>query len=259
MRLVDQNASTKVTAASTTVTFNSADFDAAGVVLLCFLLTGAGMTVGDITRIRIKNSGITSHDMTLAQYQAWYQKYYGIAPVAADTAFNIPFHLPPDDVGGNIDSMDTCQMLRGSNPAIEIVIGAGGAAGTIQMSWVKTTVAPKLYPCVLGSTLSIGASATSAHYSISEGGAIKSVVVPTTGLTRLQLTLGGLKRVNIEGTTMFAEIQQERNAQIVTDPIAFDLGGPQDGPSGSSAFELDTAAGWAGAANEAALYILRAA
>ena len=256
-RFTDQNAATKVTAASATVVFTAADFDAAGVVKLVFLFTGAGMTVGDITRIRVKNSGITSHDFSLAQYQAWYQRYYGIAPVAADTVFELPFHLPPDDVGGNIDAMDICQMLRGSSPAIELVIGAGGAAGTVQMGWVKSTVEPKLYPVLLGSTMQIGASQFSAHFPLSEGGAIKGVVIPITGLTRFQVTLGNQKRKNVEGTLMFGELEQQRNAQVVTDPLAADMGGPQAAPAGSSFFELDTAAGWAGAANEGAIYALR--
>lgn len=256
-RFTDQNAATKVTAASSTVVFTAADFDAAGVVKLVFLFTGAGMTVGDISRIRIKNSGITSHDMSLAQYQAWYQRYYGIAPVAADTSFEIPFHLPPDDVGGNLEAADICQMLRGASPSVELVIGAGGAAGTVQMGWVKSTVVPKLYPVILGSVMQIGASGNSAHYPLSEGGAIKGFVMPVTGLTRVQLTLGDLKRMNIEGTTMFGELQQMRNAQVVTDPLCADIGGPQQAPAGNSFFELDTAAGWAGAANESAIYALR--
>ncbi len=257
MRFVDQNASTKVTAASTTVVFTSADFDANGVVKLLLLFAGAGMTVGDITRIRIKNSGITTHDMSLAQYQAWYQRYYGIAPVAADVAMDIPFHLPPDDVGGNIDAMDVCQMLRGSNPSVEIVIGAGGAAGTVQLGWVKSDVTPLIYPFLSGNTMSIGASATSAQFPLSEGGAVKAFIMPTVGLTRLQVTLGNFKRFNLEGVSLMPESQQQRNAQVVTDPICFDLGGAQSAPTGSSYLQMDTAAGWAGAANEMAIYALR--
>lgn len=259
MRLTDQNASTKVTAASTTVTFTSADFDPAGVVRLTFLFTGAGMTVGDLSRIRVKNGGKTSHDMSLAQFQAWYQKYYGIAPVAADTAFDLPFHLPPDLAGGNEDAMDVSQMVPGGQPAIELVIGAGGAAGTVQMGWVKSTVKQAVYPCLLGSAMSIAASATSAHFPLSEDGAIVGFTFPTTGATRINLTLQQIKRVNIEGVTLFAQLQKERNAQVVTDPICFHVGGGQSAPAGSSFFELDSAAGWAGTANEACLYVLRAA
>ena len=256
MRFTDQNASTKVTAASTTVTFTAADFDPQGVVKLAFLFTGAGMTVGDLSRIRVKNAGITSHDMSLAQYQAWYQKYYGIAPVAADTAFELPFHLP-ELYASRVDDMDVSQFVPGGQPSVELVIGAGGAAGTVQLAWVKSNVKQMVYPCLLGSAMSIAASATSAHFPINEGGAIVGFTFPTTGATRINLTLAGLKRVNVEGVTLFAELMQERNAQVVTDPIAFDLGGPQSAPSGSSFVELDSAAGWAGAANETCLFILR--
>lgn len=257
MRLTDQNASTKVTAASTTITFTSADFDPTGVVKLTFLFTGAGMTVGDISRIRIKNGGKTSHDMSLAEFQAWYQKYYAIAPVAADTTFDIPFHLPPDLAGGNEDAADVCQMIPGGQPAVEIVIGAGGAAGTIQMGWVKTTVKQSHYPCLLGSAMSIAASATSAHFPLSEDGAIVGFTFPTTGATRINLTLANIKRVNIEGTALFAQLAKERNSQVVTDPIAYHVGGGQNAPAGSSFFELDSAGGWAGTANECCLYVLR--
>lgn len=256
MRTTDQNASTKVTAASVTITFTSADFDPAGVVALVFFFTGAGMTVGDITRIRVKNKGKTSHDMSLAEFQAWYQKYYGIAPVAADTTFVLPFHLPPDFVGGDTDKMDVSQMVPGDQPAIEIVIGAGGAAGTIQMGWIKTDQKQTHYPCLLGSAMSIAASVTNGHFALAENGGVVGFTFPTTGATRINLVLNGRKRVNIEGTAMFAQLMRERNSQVVTDPIAFDLGGVESAGPGST-IELDSAAGWAGTANEICLYVLR--
>lgn len=271
MRLINQNPSTKATAASGTVTFTSSDFDAAGLVAALFLFTGAGMTVGDLTRIRVKNAGITTHDMSLAQFQAWYQLYYGIAPVAADTAFILPFYLPTDRLHGepgvdqavgellrgSTDEQDICQILRGSNPSIELVIGAGGAAGTVQMAWIKSTAIPRFYPVHLGNVLAIAASSANAHYSITEPGLIKGYTLPTTGLTRGKLTLGGIDRSNIEGVTLMAESQQQRNAQVVTDPIAVDIGGATNAPQGSSYFELETAAGWAGAANEGSIFALR--
>ena len=254
MRIVDQNTATRTTAASTTVTFTAQDFDAAGVVKLGFLFTGAGMTVGDLTRIRVKNAGITSHDFSLAQFQSWYQKYFGVAPVAADTAFDIPFHLP--NLFDNVDEADLSQMVPGGMPAIELVIGAGGAAGTVQMSWIKSTQRPRMFPVIYGSAMQIAASQPSAKYPISEPGAIKGVILPTTGLTRARLELGTGRRFNIEGTTLYAQLQRERNAQIVTDPICFDIGGPEAAPFGSG-LELETAAGWAGVANEAAIYAHR--
>ena len=254
-RFVDQNASTKVTAASTTNVFTAQDFDATGIVKLLFFLTGAGMVFGDITRFRVKNGGITTHDFSPAQFQAWYQKYYGVAPVTADVAFDIPFHLPY--LGDSVDAADICQMVPGGQPAIEIVVGAGGAAGTIQMGWIKTTVAPSMYPILLGSSMQIAASSNNAHYPLADPGVIKGVIIPTTGLTRFNLTLGGARRINIEGTTTLAQSQRERNAQVVTDPICSDLGGPQPAPSGNSYVEMDTAAGWVGAANEVCLYGLR--
>lgn len=258
MRIVDQNTATRATAASATVVFTAQDFDAANVVKLGFLFTGAGMTVGDLTRIRVKNAGITSHDMSLAQFQAWYQKYFGVAPVAGDVSFDIPFHLPNVD-NDNVDMSDLSQMVQGQQPSIELQIGAGGAAGTVQMSWVKNPdVKPKMFPILFGSQMQIAASQPSAHYNLSEPGAIKGVILPTTGLTRARLELEGRRRFNIEGTTLYAQLQRERNAQVVTDPIAFDLGGPQSGPSGSSGIEIETAVGWAGVANEIALYAHRA-
>ena len=254
-RFIDQNASTKTTAASTTVTFTAQDFDATGIVKATFFFTGAGMTVGDLTRIRVKNAGITTHDFSLAQFQAWYQKYFNISPVAADVTFDIPFHLPY--LGDNVDASDICQMIPGGQPAIELVIGAGGAAGTVQMGWVKSTVKPVMYPVMLGSAMQIAASSTNAHYPIADPGVIKGVVIPTAGLTRFNLTLGGARRINIEGTSMLAQVQKERNSQVVTDPICSDLGGVQGAPSGSSYVEIDSAAGWAGATNEVMLYGLR--
>jgi hypothetical protein len=260
MRFIDHNASTKVTAAASTVTFTSQDFDPAGVVALIFLFTGAGMTFGDLTRLRVKNSGVTAMDVDQLHFMAFCQRYYGVAPVAGDVRFMIPFYLPGGGgpCGEDSDYRDQCQMIRGSQPSVELVIGAGGAAGTVQMGWIKSTAEPKLYPTLLGSAMGIAAATFSSHYPVSEGGAVKGFGINSVGATRVQFTLGGKRRVNIEGVNMLIESQdQERNTLVVADPHFVDLGGAEPAPQGSSYLELDAAAGWAGAANELSLYSLR--
>lgn len=258
-RVIDQNASTKVTAASTTVTFTAADIPANGVVAYIARFTGAGMTVGDLTRIRVKSGGQTIYDMDFAHYQAFIQRlsqsHY--TPVAADTSMLIPFWLPDLE---NEDQQDLCQMPFGQPPTVELVIGAGGAAGTVQLGYIVSNVQPKLYAIALGSQMNIPASVNQARFPFVEPGLVIGLQLPTVGLTRFQAVLNGAKRIEIEGTEMLFFSQrwnQVSSATGITSPAYTKIVGPQSAPAGNSGVVLDTAAGFAGVANELLVHALR--
>lgn len=259
MRIIDQNASTKVTAASTTVTFTASDVPANGVVAYHGFFTGAGMTLGDVTRFRVKSGGQTIFDMDNAHYVAFMQRLRRgkRVPQATDTTFTIPFWLPDVE---NEDMADLSQMPFGQPPTIEIVIGAGGAAGTLQFGYTVSNIRPQLYPVALGSQMNIAASVNQARFPFTEPGIVLGFQVNSVGLTRLQASLGGVKRVEIEGTSMlFEATANDQTADLATDvvdPVHVKLVGGQSAPQGS-ALVLDTAVGWAGVANEAVIHGVR--
>lgn len=256
-RFFDQNASTKVTAATTTVTFTPQDLPTRGIVALHFLFTGAGMTFGDLSRIRVKVGGATLWDVSgthLIQFIARFSRGR-VVPAAGDTTFTLPFYLPDQE---NEDAADVSQLPAGPT-TVELVIGAGGAAGTVQVAYTLSTVAPQVYPVLLESNLNIAASASGAGYPLDEVGVVQAIGINSVGLTRLQVILSGHKRVEIEGTALLGETQRQYDAQAATtDPRFIKLPGPESALSGASRLILDTAAGWAGAANDFSLFAYRA-
>lgn len=262
MRTVNQNASTKVTAASSTVTFTPNDIPGDRVVAYMFLFTGAGMTVGDLTRIRIKAGGNTIWDVSFAHFQAWQQRFFpsNLAAAAADTILHVPLYLP--DIQDE-DSADVCQFPRGQAPTVELVIGAGGAAGTCQAAWIQTDVdrAPGggslVYPALYSNALNWSASTNNNRYPISEGGLVRGISINPVGLTRYKVVLYDRTRYQIEGTSLLLAEQRDRNVATIVDPIAHKIVGMQQAPPGVSYLEADLAAGWAGTANEAGFYVLR--
>lgn len=260
-RFLDFNQSTKVTAANTTVTFTATDIPGDGVVAYILDFTGAGMTIGDLTRIRVKAGGNQIWDVDFAHYAAWFERYSysNRAPAAADTRMTIPFWLP----GYSDENVaDQSQFPKGAAPSLELVIGAGGAAGTVTCSWLRSTVAPKWYPAFLGNTLNWAASTNNNRYPLTEPGTIKGIGLNTTGLTRGRLELGGVKRFEA-GSAGLIESQSYYSPVTLANPLMYDLAGPdfltggQSAPPGVSAIYGDLAAGWAGVANEASVFALR--
>lgn len=259
MRFTDFNGGAKVTAASTTVVFTGTDIPADGVVAYHVELTGAGMTFGDITRFRVKSGGQTIYDLDNAHFIAMVERW---SPdnrllAAANTRFTIPFWLP--GIAAE-DAADLCQMPRGAAPTVELVIGAGGAAGTAVIGWTRSTVTPKYFPTALGQTLNWAVGpALSQRYPIFEPGIIAGVSINTTGLTRLKVVQGGVQRFQMDSTLMI-EAQSWYNALAQANPILLDLAGPDflsgglNAPAGNSYLEGDTDATWAAVTNEAVIH-----
>lgn len=258
----DQNATTLVTAASTTVTVTSRDIPGTGVIAYHFLFTGAGMTFGDLTRVRVKAAGVPFIDCTLAHFQAWLTRYYpkGVSPGAAATAFTIPLWLPPGmvDPDGKPLAYDDGGFPFGQAPTIELVIGAGGAAGTVQVGWTISDARPRFSMGLIGNNMNWPAGAANQQrYAFSDPGFIRALSMNTVGLTRGKAQLNGIQRANIEGTALWQETQAAWKDAGVTDPVFMDFGRPVYCPPGSNTYmEGDTAAAWV-ANNELTQFALR--
>lgn len=259
-RFLDFNQSSKVTAASTTVTFTATDIPGDGVIAYILDFTGAGMAIGDLSRIRLKAGGNQIFDVDFAHFSSWFERYAfsNRAPLAADTSMMIPLMLP--GLRSEEDA-DRSQFPRGAAPSLELVIGAGGAAGTVTCHWVRTTVPAVFYPALLGNVLNWSASTNNNRYPLTEGGAIKAITLNTTGLTRGRLEIAGVKRFEASGLGLI-ESQRFDSPATISNPICYDVAGPglgggQVATPGNSALYGDLAAGWAGVANEAAVYAIR--
>ena len=259
-RLLDFNQSTKATAASTTVTFTATDVPGDAVIAYLLDFTGAGMTAGDLTRIRIKAGGNQIWDVDFNHYAAWYERYSfsNRAPAAADTAMTLPLFLP--GLRSEEDA-DRSQFPRGAAPSLELVIGAGGAVGTVTCHWVRTTTPAQFYPAFLGNVLNWSAVTNNNRYPLTEAGAIKAVAINTTGLTRGRLELAGVKRFEASGVGLI-ESQRFDTPATLSNPIVWDMAGPglgggQVATPGNSAVYGDVGAAWAGVANEVAVYAIR--
>lgn len=268
MRYTDWSAAPKVTAASTPVVWTGTEIPANGVVAYHVELTGAGMTFGDITRIRVKSQGASIIDIDNAHFTAFYQRYSKTNRVlaAADTFFTIPLWIPEvededgDDERGIVGA-DWSQMPRGGAPTVELQIGAGGAAGTALIGYTVSDRAPKFFPVMLGSSLQIAASNANGKYPLFEQGGIKGFSINTTGLDRVKLVQGGVQKFHSDGVLCQA-MQDDRNLAVTLNPIFLDVGGRNlkglmSAPAGSSFLELATGAGWAGVTNESVIYALR--
>lgn len=262
-RYVDWSAAPKVTAASVPVQWTGNDIPANGVVAYHVEFTGAGMTYGDVTRIRVKSQGVTIIDLDNAHFTAFIQRFTKTNRVlaAADTFFTIPLWLPEKEAESDDEGADICQMPRGGAPTVELQIGAGGAAGTALIGYTVSDIAPKWYPVIVGSALQIAASTANGKYPLFEPGGVKAFSINTTGLDRVKLVLAGIQKYHSDGVLAQA-VQDDRNLATTLNPIWLDVGGRDlkglmSAPAGSSYLELATAAGWAGATNEGGIYALR--
>lgn len=260
-RFTDFNAGAKTTAASTTVLWTGTELPANNVVAYHVYFTGAGMTIGDLTRIRLKSGGTTIYDVDFAHFTAWYERYSfsNRLLAAANVRLTIPLWLPGvrDE-----DEADVAQMPFGAPVTLELQIGAGGAAGTAIAGYTQTTVAPRYYPVLVGNALNWAVGPVNQQkYYFAEPGAVKGFSINSTGLNRVKLTQGGVQRFQADGT-LVVEDQSWSNSLGQTDPVFIDLSGPAlrggaPAPPGNSYLEGDTAAAWVGVANESCIYAIR--
>jgi hypothetical protein len=250
------------------ITFTGNDLPSAGVVAYHFVTAqSSGATdVADITRIRVKADNRLIYDVGLTHFRKWQERFstVGYALPTALTRWTIPFNL--FDIVDD-DLADTCQFPRGTVPTVEITLGAGSAAGSIYAGWTQTDAQPVFYPTLIGQQMNIAASAVNATFPINSQGAVRGMMVDTTGLSRFKAELNGFQYHQLTG----AQYLGTATGDMVLESQALEDGAGTSGgvtittaaglripmvvaSQGSSRVELDTGSSWVGTANELTLW-----
>jgi hypothetical protein len=247
------NAKTISNLVAQTITFTGTDMPSSGVVAYHIYFTGgAANQLGNLTRCRVKANSQTIYDFNPAtHFRTFIERISraNYAPASTVVRFTIPFYLP--DAKG--DDRYVSQFPRNAIPTIELVTNASFITGTALVGWQRTDMKPALFPKLLGITLNAAASLTNYTYPISTDGEVRGFSINTTGLNRAKLVLDDVVRWQYDGTFAL-EGNQLENPQTITDPLFNKLHGTQPAPPGRSYWNLDTAGGWAGVANESVLW-----
>lgn len=253
------------------ITFTGNDLPSAGVIAYHFTTyAGTGATdVADITRIRVKADNRLIYDVNPTHFRKWQERFstVGYALPTALTRWTIPFNL--FDIVDD-DLADTCQFPRGTVPTVEITLDASGsAAGAMYAGWTQTDAQPVFYPTLIGQQMNIAASATNATFPINSQGAVRGMLVNTTGLSRFKAELNGFQYHQLIGAAYLGNT----NGDMLLESQALEDGAGSSGgvtitsaaglrvpmvvaSQGSSRVELDTGSGWGGTSNELTLWAI---
>lgn len=259
MRTLHENLSPKTVAASALVQWTSTDVpNPEGIVGLHFAFTGAGNTLANVTRIRLKADGIGAFlDLPPAFIRAYAQRFAlsNVAIAAAAATFSIWLSLP--DLA-NEDAADESQWPGNRAFTAEVQFGAGAGAGTGLLAYTKTNIPRKWYPALYSNPMNFAASQSNQRWGLTEDGEIRGIGINSTGLSKVILSVGSeMVFDGIDGTELI-ESQAWADAPTLTDPVVRELV-PARRNGGKGEAMIDSAAAWAGTANEFFIYALRAA
>lgn len=250
MRFTDYSSSSKVTAASGTVKFDETDIPIPGLIAVHLGFAGAGMTAGDIGRIKMKADGTEFINITWEQYKATMQRFDEDHTPPADTDTEVTLNLNHWWIDDDEGLADLSQFPRNASKlSLELVLDAGAAAGTCTAGYTITDVKPLYFPFwYSNSSAWAAADATNKKYPFNEPGLIKALQFPSAGLLRLRGVFVGV------GQRFNADAQRLKQMALngvaagtpLADPLCIDIGGPRlesavSAPQGSY-LEGDTAA-----------------
>jgi hypothetical protein len=252
------------------LTWTASQIPSARVVAYHLALQGAGNDLADITRIRVSANGANIYNVTPLQLRAFWEHYSGgaIKYPATSQALTIPFCLLDAPTP---EQADICQFPSGAQAQVEVSLAATAAAGIAILGWTETTIEPVLFPRLLASVLNVPASAALQRYNFQESGMVRGFQLPHTGIDRCKLTLAGqdfsylpglqfnalanLGDMLFDAESLYGDGPGSAGtvAAIAAEPFSRVSAGIA-APIDSSYLELQTGAGWAGAANELCLY-----
>ena len=252
------------------LTWTASQIPSARVVAYTLALQGAGNDLSDITRIRVSANGANIYNVTPLQLRAFWQHYSGgaIKYPATSQAITIPFCFLDAPTP---EQADICQFPVGAQAQVEVAFAATAAAGVALLGWTETTIEPVFFPRLLASVLNIPASAALQRYNFQESGVVRGIQIPHTGVSRAKVTLAGQDFTYLPGLQfnglanlgdMLFDVESLYGdgpgsagpvAAINAEPFTRVSAGVA-APLDSSYLELETGAGWAGAANEMTVY-----
>lgn len=248
MRFSDFSSSSKTTAASGTVRFDETDIPIPGLIAIHLAFAGAGMTVGDIARIKLKADGTEIVNITWEEYKSAFQRYTESHNPPADTDTTVTIYLNHFWIDDDDGLADLSGFIRNASKLLlELTLDSGAAAGTCTVGYTISDVKPLYYPFwYSNSSTFAAATATNLKFPLNEAGEVKAIQAPSAGLTRMRCVLVGQgQRFNADASRL-AELARSglANGTPVTDPITIDVGGPRlesAGPAPQGSYlEVDT-------------------
>jgi hypothetical protein len=228
----------------------------------------AGNDYQDLDRVRVRAGSQILIDLTANQllaYNAAYSKSnfnQGTAGVTFQGIY-IPLNLMD---GPTDDARDQCQFPPGAEPLVEIVTLATTVAGTCIIGWETTNVAPKFFPRIISKSTTSPISTRNNSLVFSDTGVIRSVIMPTAGVDRAELTISGERAWSMPGLQFnaiaYGDLLTMKDIDAFGYPVAgavgityavhsCDLG--LEAASGASNLIWDTGAAWT-ANSEIAIY-----
>ena len=162
------------------------------------IVAATGNTLADIDRVRVKANGQTVVDCSLAELQAYQERFSpkGASDVSTGAALTIPLNVLD---GGSDDNQDKCQFMPGASATVEVVFNAGAVAGTALLGWTKTTIDPEYYMTLIGTPMGITGANNGFRVPLSAPGLVQGFGIETPDLSRIRVVLGGLEVCNLPG------------------------------------------------------------
>lgn len=182
-------------------------------------LTGTNMTLGNITRVTVREGQtpfIDADPLHLAAWVNFYSKAGSEWPTSA-TRFTIPLH---SYLGGGAP--------RGKQFRVDLPKNSTPAAGTAAMNLGVDDAAPALgYPMFVTQQANIPASSTLFGYPITQQGFLCGLTFPTANVTALRVFAGKELIVDLPSLAAILESQDlERGVGVATTTLYYKMPQP---------------------------------
>lgn len=278
VRRLDYYGSTKAISAGVvqTTTWTNSEIPGERVVAYHVIIgdtdsAGGVNSINDVTRIRLSANGSNIVNITPTQLRSYWQNFsHGRVkiPVTANS-FTIPLLMLDAPTP---DMQDVSQFPARSQVMLELVWGATVTAGSVYVGWTETSIEPQLFPRILASAMNIPNSTSLQRYVFQENGIVRGIWIPHTGLDRAKFALGAEEFTFLPGPSFLGTVAPASIGDLLFEAESVYGDGPSSAgtplttaafsrisaglpaPVDGSYIELQTAAAWAGVANEAVIY-----
>lgn len=249
MRKTDAFNSGKVPTVSQVLTFSQNDIPfptkGASIVALHFDLSGAGNTLANILRIRMRANGLSYWDLTPTELRAYYAAFAlsSLDFGASGTSFTLPFYLV--DVEDE-DAADRVAAPLNHNLQVDLAYGATAmTAPATFIGWTISDVDPIFAPTLIARPTNYAASQTNAKVNLAEGGFMRALLLPnqSTGYTRWRVVSNAEQRYAGRPAIIQGANDYHDARTLAASFISAKFVGMPTVPPGGSYVEFDSGAG----------------
>lgn len=216
-------------------------------------LSGVGGTLANLARVVTKQGGNDMFNLSGVQYRHWFEaeSFDHISYGGADTTFLIAFN---DIAERDEDEADLLAFPLQTIPTIELSMGAVGA-GNIEFAWLFSTQNPTFARKLLRSQMGVPIGSTSgADFNISEAGVLNGFLLPTTGLTQIEVHAANDQPEDLLAAALIAQ-QRINGATTLVDPLYVKISPVALGGFGTDKLKVHTDGAWGGLTEETVLDI----